>query len=75
MGSEHERLEVLIGRWKTEGRTRESPGTPPTEIDAVDTNEWRRWSVYRRPVRVGDRALLRTKAVAGRTSRVSEMTG
>jgi Protein of unknown function (DUF1579) len=40
MGSEHERLEVLIGRWKTEGRTRESPGTPPTEIDAVDTYEW-----------------------------------
>jgi hexosaminidase len=34
----------------------------------------RRWSVYRRPVRVGDRALLRTKAVDGRTSRVSEVT-
>jgi hexosaminidase len=34
----------------------------------------RRWSVYRGPVRVGDRALLRTKAVDGRTSRVSEVT-
>jgi hexosaminidase len=34
----------------------------------------RRWSVYRRAVRVGDRALLRTRAVDGRTSRVSEVT-
>ncbi len=34
----------------------------------------RRWSVYRRPVRVGDRALLRTRAVDGRTSRVSLVT-
>jgi hexosaminidase len=34
----------------------------------------RRWSVYRRPVRVGERALLRTRAVDGRTSRVSLVT-
>jgi hexosaminidase len=33
-----------------------------------------RWSVYRRPVRVGDRVLVRTKAVDGRTSRVAEVT-
>jgi hexosaminidase len=40
--------------------------------------EWstdgRRWSAYRRPVRVGDRALLRTRAVDGRTSRLSHVT-
>jgi hexosaminidase len=34
----------------------------------------RRWSAYRRPVRVGDSALLRTRAVDGRTSRVSHVT-
>jgi len=38
--SEHERLEVLIGRWKTEGWTREAPGAPAARIDAVDTYEW-----------------------------------
>jgi hexosaminidase len=30
-----------------------------------------RWSTYRGPVRVGDRALLRTVAPDGRTSRIS----
>jgi hexosaminidase len=33
-----------------------------------------RWSVYRGPVRVGDDALLRTRAVDGRTSRVSPVS-
>jgi hypothetical protein len=30
-------LEILIGRWKTEGWTRSDP---PDRIDAVDTYEW-----------------------------------
>jgi hexosaminidase len=38
------------------------------------SSDGRRWSIYRRPVRVGDRALLRTRAVDGRTSRVSLVT-
>jgi hexosaminidase len=42
------------------------------------TIEWsadgRRWSIYRQPVRVGERALLRTRAVDGRNSRVSLVT-
>ncbi len=42
------------------------------------TIEWssdgRRWSAYRRPVRVGNEALLRTRAVDGRTSRLSHVT-
>jgi len=33
-----------------------------------------RWSVYRRPVMVGGRALVRTRAVDGRTSRVAQVT-
>jgi hypothetical protein len=34
-----ERLAVLIGRWKTEGRTTEPSGTPADRIEAVDTYE------------------------------------
>lgn len=37
--AEHDPLEVLIGRWKTEGWTTESPGAPSQRIDAVDTYE------------------------------------
>jgi hypothetical protein len=40
MAHEHERLGVLVGRWKTEGWTREAPGAPASKIDAVDTYEW-----------------------------------
>jgi Protein of unknown function (DUF1579) len=39
-GAEHERLEALIGRWKTDGSTRELPGAPAVTVDAVDTYEW-----------------------------------
>jgi Protein of unknown function (DUF1579) len=39
-GSEHERLEPLVGTWKTDGWTREAPGAPPARIDAVDSYEW-----------------------------------
>jgi Protein of unknown function (DUF1579) len=39
-GREHERLEVLVGRWSTEGWTRELPGSSPAKIDATDTYEW-----------------------------------
>ena len=38
--AEHERLDALIGRWKTEGWTRETPEAPAAKIDAVDTYEW-----------------------------------
>jgi hypothetical protein len=34
-----ERLDVLIGRWKTEGRTTGASGAPPDQIEAVDTYE------------------------------------
>jgi Protein of unknown function (DUF1579) len=34
-----ERLDVLIGRWKTEGRTTEASGAPADRIEAVDTYE------------------------------------
>jgi hypothetical protein len=39
-GVAHERLAVLIGKWKTDGRTREMPGAPAMAVDAVDTYEW-----------------------------------
>jgi hypothetical protein len=34
-----ERLEVLIGRWKTEGQINDASGAPPDQIDAIDTYE------------------------------------
>ena len=40
MAHEHERLGVLVCRWRTEGWTREAPGAPASKIDAVDTYEW-----------------------------------
>jgi hypothetical protein len=39
-GVEHERLAVLVGRWKTEGVTRETRGSPAARIDATDTYAW-----------------------------------
>jgi Protein of unknown function (DUF1579) len=33
------RLEVLIGRWKTEGQTIDASGSQPDQIDAIDTYE------------------------------------
>jgi hypothetical protein len=39
-GSEHQRLAVLVGRWKTQGTTRPSPDAPAVTIDATDTYEW-----------------------------------
>ena len=39
-GTEHERLAALVGRWRTEGSTREAPGTAAARIDATDTYEW-----------------------------------
>jgi hypothetical protein len=38
--AEHERLVALIGSWKTDGWTRETPDGPAVRIDAVDPYEW-----------------------------------
>jgi hypothetical protein len=37
---EHERLAVLVGTWRTTGRTYPLPSAPAAEIDAIDTYEW-----------------------------------
>ena len=34
------RLQALVGRWKTEGFTIPSEGSPAERIDAIDTYEW-----------------------------------
>ena len=33
-------LALLVGRWHTEGWTREEAGSPAERIDAIDTYEW-----------------------------------
>jgi Protein of unknown function (DUF1579) len=38
-GAALERLNALIGRWKTEGRTTDASGGPGERIDAIDTYE------------------------------------
>jgi hypothetical protein len=38
--SPQRRLETLVGRWKTEGWTIASEGSPAERIDATDTYEW-----------------------------------
>lgn len=51
------RLEVLVGRWKTEGWTRATVGMPAERIDAIDTYEWLVEGVamlHRVDARVGD---------------------
>lgn len=39
-GLEHARLDVLIGRWITEGHTVASAGAPAARILASDVDEW-----------------------------------
>jgi Protein of unknown function (DUF1579) len=59
-GSEHERLEALVGRWKTEGWTTGGSGTPAARIDAVDDYEWLPGGfalLHRVDARVGDQTV------------------
>lgn len=37
---EQERLSALVGEWRTQGRTRPTPGVPAAAIDATDTYDW-----------------------------------
>jgi Protein of unknown function (DUF1579) len=39
-GPEHDRLNVFVGTWNTEGQTRGGPLGPAVRITAVDTYEW-----------------------------------
>jgi hypothetical protein len=39
-GRAHERLNIFVGKWKTEGQTRTSSVGPAARIAAVDTYEW-----------------------------------
>ena len=36
----HRRLAALVGRWQTQGQTRETAEAPAARIEAVDTYEW-----------------------------------
>lgn len=39
-GPAHRRLAALVGRWRTEGRTRETAAASAATIEAMDTYEW-----------------------------------
>ncbi len=56
-GPAHKRLEVFIGRWNTEGLTKEGQFGPATKIIGVDTYEWLEggfFLVHRVDVQMGD---------------------
>ena len=53
--SDDERLEALLGTWKTNGWTKETPDAPAAKIDAVDSDEWfRRRRALALDARTGD---------------------
>ena len=55
--TEHERLNVFVGQWKTEGQQHEGPVGPAAKITATETYEWLtggRFLVHRFEGRVGD---------------------
>jgi Protein of unknown function (DUF1579) len=35
-----ERLEALVGRWRTRGSTSDAPEMPAARVEAIDTYEW-----------------------------------
>jgi Protein of unknown function (DUF1579) len=39
-GGEHQRLDVLVGTWRTQGWTRERGDRPAVEIEATDSYGW-----------------------------------
>lgn len=55
-GPEHRRLDVFVGTWDTQGRTKASPSGPPAKIVGTDSYEWLDggfFLVHRVDVRIG----------------------
>jgi hypothetical protein len=81
MANEHERLSVLVGRWRTEGWTEATAEAPATKIEAVDTYEWLpgRYSVLHRvDARVGDERVKGAEIIGwdpGRNAFVTQYFG
>src|SRR5215217_1685398 len=75
--SEHERLGALVGRWKTEGWTKEADGAAPRRIDAVDTYEWlpgRFALLHRVDAQVGDQKVEGAEIIGYDPARGSYVT-
>jgi hypothetical protein len=76
-GHEHERLEALVGRWKTDGWTRETETIPAARIDAIDTYEWlpgRFALLHRVEARVGDQRVEGAEIIGYDPARRSYLT-
>ena len=80
-GPEHEQLAVLVGRWRTEGWTWETPSAPVARIDAIDTYEWLPGKfalLHRVHARVGDQQVEGAEIVGfdpGRRTYVTQYFG
>ena len=65
-GAAYERLEALVGRWRTEGSIRAAARDAATRIDATDTYEWlpgRRALLHRVHTLAGDEELERAEII------------
>lgn len=75
--TEHERLVALVGSWKTEGWTRDAPGSPAARIDATDTYHWLPGGyalLHRVEARVGDQKVEGAEVIGYDPARASYIT-
>ena len=76
-GREHEQLGMLVGRWRTTGRTRDAPDAPAMRIEATDTYEWlpgRVAVLHRVDARVGDERVEGAEIIGWDASRGAYVT-
>jgi catechol 2,3-dioxygenase-like lactoylglutathione lyase family enzyme len=75
--AELEKLEVLVGRWRTRGWTRPRAEAPAAEIDALDTYDWLRGGFGLLHVvdgRVGDQRVEGTEVIGYDPERAAYVT-
>ena len=73
--NEHERLDALVGRWKTTGQT--DPSVGGEDIDAIDTYEWLPGGfglLHRVDARVGDQSVEGAEVIGYDPDRSSFVT-
>lgn len=81
MEPKERRLEALVGSWRTHGWTRQVPGAPAAEIEAVDTYDWLPGGfglLHRVEARVGDQRVEGAEIIGydpGRAAYVTQYVG
>jgi hypothetical protein len=76
-GGEHERLEVLVGKWRTQGWMREGGDGPAFQIEATDTYGWLAGGfalIHTVDARVGDQKVEGAEIIGYDPARASYVT-